>query len=110
MNPPERQKVAIITGASQGIGAGLVAGFRASWYAVVGTSRSIPSSEKPDYLTVPVDIAELETPRHVVEQTLDRFGGVHSLINNVEAVVSAVRIAAETAKVQSVSVVSVKAA
>ena len=75
MNPPERQKVAIITGASQGIGAGLVAEFRASWYAVVGTSRSIPSSEKPDYLTVPVDIAELETPRHVVEQTLDRFGG-----------------------------------
>jgi NAD(P)-dependent dehydrogenase (short-subunit alcohol dehydrogenase family) len=49
MSPPERQKVAIITGASQGIGAGLVAGFRVSGYAVVGTSRSIPSSEEPDY-------------------------------------------------------------
>jgi NAD(P)-dependent dehydrogenase (short-subunit alcohol dehydrogenase family) len=75
MSPPERQKVAIITGASQGIGAGLVAGFRVSGYAVVGTSRSIPSPEEPDYLTVPGDIAELETARHVVEQTLDRLRG-----------------------------------
>jgi short-subunit dehydrogenase len=45
MSPPGPRKVVIITGASQGIGAGLVAGSRASGYAVVGTSRSIPSSE-----------------------------------------------------------------
>jgi len=37
---PESPKVAIVTGASQGIGAGLVAGFRRAGYAVVGTSRS----------------------------------------------------------------------
>ena len=39
------RRVAIITGASQGIGAGLVAGFRRAGYAVVGTSRSILSGD-----------------------------------------------------------------
>jgi NAD(P)-dependent dehydrogenase (short-subunit alcohol dehydrogenase family) len=75
-------KVAIITGASQGIGAGLVAGFRGAGYAVVGNSRSIGSVEEPDYLTVAGDIAETETARRVVNRTLDRFGRIDSLINN----------------------------
>jgi NAD(P)-dependent dehydrogenase (short-subunit alcohol dehydrogenase family) len=82
MSPPEPRKVAIITGASQGIGAGLVEGFRRSGYAVVGTSRSIPRSDEPDYLTVEGDIAQAETASHVVEQALERFGRIDSLINN----------------------------
>jgi NAD(P)-dependent dehydrogenase (short-subunit alcohol dehydrogenase family) len=79
---PASQKVAIVTGASQGIGAGLASAFRRRGYAVVGTSRSIPSSEEPDFLTVQGDIAQLETARRVVERTLDRFGRIDSLINN----------------------------
>ena len=79
---PDSQKVAIITGASQGIGAGLVAGFRRAGYAVVGTSRSIRPSDEPDFLTVQGDIAEAETAERVVEQALDRFGRIDSLINN----------------------------
>jgi NAD(P)-dependent dehydrogenase (short-subunit alcohol dehydrogenase family) len=75
-------KVAVITGASHGIGAGLVAGFRRSGYAVVGTSRSIPSSDAPDYLSVQGDIADAETAERVVERALDRFGRIDSLINN----------------------------
>jgi NAD(P)-dependent dehydrogenase (short-subunit alcohol dehydrogenase family) len=75
-------KVAIITGASQGIGAGLVAGFGRTGYAVVGTSRSIRSSEEPDLLTVQGDIAEPETARRVVEQTLERYGRIDTLVNN----------------------------
>jgi NAD(P)-dependent dehydrogenase (short-subunit alcohol dehydrogenase family) len=75
-------KVAIITGASQGIGAGLVAGFRRAGYAVVGNSRSIGSIDEPDYLTVEGDIAEAETARRVVDRALDRFGRIDSLINN----------------------------
>ena len=82
MSPPGRRKVAIITGASQGIGAGLVGGFRASGYAVVGTSRSIRPSEESDYLTVQGDISEAKTAKRVAEQTLDRFGRIDSLINN----------------------------
>jgi NAD(P)-dependent dehydrogenase (short-subunit alcohol dehydrogenase family) len=79
---PESQKVAIITGASQGIGEGLVAAFRRAAYAVVGTSRSIRSSDEPGFLTVPGDIAAVETAQRVVEETLDRFGRIDSLINN----------------------------
>jgi NAD(P)-dependent dehydrogenase (short-subunit alcohol dehydrogenase family) len=82
MSAPEPQKVAIITGASQGIGAGLVDGFRRSGYAVVGTARSIRRSHEPGYLTLEGDIARAETADHVVEQALDRFGRIDSLINN----------------------------
>ena len=79
---PESPKVTIVTGASQGIGAGLVAGFRRAGYAVVGTSRSIGSSDESDFLTVQGDIAEVETARRVVAQALDQFGRIDSLINN----------------------------
>jgi NAD(P)-dependent dehydrogenase (short-subunit alcohol dehydrogenase family) len=82
MSPPQAQKVAIITGASQGIGAGLVDAFRGSGYAVVGTSRSIPRADEPDFLGVPGDIAEAETAERVVESALGRFGRIDTLVNN----------------------------
>ncbi len=76
------RKVAIVTGASQGIGAGLAAAFRRAGYAVVGTSLTIPASEEPDFLTVQGDITEAETARRVVEGALERFGRIDSLVNN----------------------------
>jgi NAD(P)-dependent dehydrogenase (short-subunit alcohol dehydrogenase family) len=88
MSPPDSQKVAIITGASQGIGAGLVAGFRASGYAVVGTSRSLRPSHESDYLTVQGDISEANTAERVAAQALDRFGRIDSLINNAGIFIS----------------------
>ncbi len=77
----EPPRVAIVTGASQGIGAGVVTAFRQAGYAVVGTSRSIRPSDDSDYLTVPGDLAEAATATHVVDQALDRFGRIDSLIN-----------------------------
>ncbi len=77
----EPQKVTIITGASGGIGAGLVAAFRDAGYAVVGTSLSMPTSDAPDLLSVQGDITQAETAQRVVEQALDRFGRIDSLIN-----------------------------
>jgi NAD(P)-dependent dehydrogenase (short-subunit alcohol dehydrogenase family) len=82
MNPPERQKVAIITGASRGIGAGLVEAYRRAGYAVVGTSRSISSSDEPGFLTVQGDITQVDTAEHVVDEASRRFGRIDSLINN----------------------------
>jgi NAD(P)-dependent dehydrogenase (short-subunit alcohol dehydrogenase family) len=79
---PDRRRVAVITGASRGIGAGLAAAFRRAGYAVVATSRSIPASSDPGFLTVRGDIAEPETAERVVAQTLGRFGRIDSLINN----------------------------
>ena len=75
--------VAIITGASQGIGAGLVAGYRRAGYAVVGVARSLPvSDEGSEYVAVRGDIAEAQTARRAVDQALDRFGRIDTLINN----------------------------
>jgi NAD(P)-dependent dehydrogenase (short-subunit alcohol dehydrogenase family) len=75
-------RVAIVTGASRGIGAGLTSAFRSDGYAVVGTARSIPHSDEPDFLTVEGDIAEAETAQRVVERALERFGRIDSLVNN----------------------------
>jgi NAD(P)-dependent dehydrogenase (short-subunit alcohol dehydrogenase family) len=76
------QKVAIVTGASQGIGAGLVRAFRDRNYRVVANSRSIKSSNDPDVLAVAGDISKPETARQVVEEGLRRFGRIDSLVNN----------------------------
>lgn len=74
--------VAIITGASQGIGAGLVAGYLQAGYAVVGVARSFAPACDRDFLTVAGDIADPSTARRAVGQALDRFGRVDTLINN----------------------------
>jgi NAD(P)-dependent dehydrogenase (short-subunit alcohol dehydrogenase family) len=75
--------VAIITGASQGIGAGLVDGYRRAGHAVVGVALSLPvSDDESGYVAVAGDIAEAETARRAVDQALDRFGRIDTLINN----------------------------
>jgi NAD(P)-dependent dehydrogenase (short-subunit alcohol dehydrogenase family) len=79
---PLPQKVVIVTGASQGSGAGIASAFARRGYAVVATSRSIHSSDEPDFATVQGDIAEPETAGHVVERALDQFGRIDTLINN----------------------------
>jgi NAD(P)-dependent dehydrogenase (short-subunit alcohol dehydrogenase family) len=76
------KRVALVTGASQGIGAGLVAAFRAAGYGVVATSRSIHPSDADDVLAVPGDVTDPESAQHVVDRALDPFGRIDSLINN----------------------------
>ena len=49
------QKVAVITGGSQGIGAGLVAAYRRQGWGVVAAARAMKPSEDPDVLTVEGD-------------------------------------------------------
>jgi NAD(P)-dependent dehydrogenase (short-subunit alcohol dehydrogenase family) len=79
---PSGRRVAIITGGSQGIGAGLVSGFRREGYAVVATSRSIDAADEDDYLTVRGDIGEVQTAQDVVEQALNRFARIDCLVND----------------------------
>jgi NAD(P)-dependent dehydrogenase (short-subunit alcohol dehydrogenase family) len=76
------QKVAIVTGASQGIGAGLVRAYRKLGYAVVANSRSIAPSGDQQVLTVAGDIAEPAVGSRIVDQALATFGRVDTLINN----------------------------
>jgi NAD(P)-dependent dehydrogenase (short-subunit alcohol dehydrogenase family) len=76
------QKVAIITGASQGIGSALVKAFRDRNYRVVANSRKITPSSDPDILAVPGDIADPKTSQRIVSEALDRFGRIDTLVNN----------------------------
>jgi NAD(P)-dependent dehydrogenase (short-subunit alcohol dehydrogenase family) len=78
------RKVAIITGASRGIGSALVAAYLAAGYAVVGTARKMPSTSysSSDLLSVEGDITDRETSRRVVELALERYGRIDTLINN----------------------------
>jgi NAD(P)-dependent dehydrogenase (short-subunit alcohol dehydrogenase family) len=78
MNKP----VAIITGASRGIGEGLVAGYRRVGYAVVGVALSLSSADESDFVGVAGDIADADTAQRAVDQALDRFGRIDTLINN----------------------------
>ncbi len=85
MTPPHahgNEKVAIITGASQGIGAGLTKAFRELGYVVIATARSIGPSEDSGILTIGGDLADPETARRVVEEAVKRFGRIDTLINN----------------------------
>ncbi len=83
-SPPERDdgKVAIITGASQGIGAGLAKAYRERGYAVIATARSIEPSEDSGIVAVEGDISDPETAQRIVDAALERFGRIDTLINN----------------------------
>jgi NAD(P)-dependent dehydrogenase (short-subunit alcohol dehydrogenase family) len=74
--------VVVITGASQGIGAGLVAGYRRLGYAVVANSRTIAPSEDPMVLAVPGDIAQPGVGRRIVDAAVERFGRIQTVVNN----------------------------
>ena len=76
------QHVAVVTGASQGIGAALVTAYRKLGHAVVATSRTIEPSDDPGLLTVRGDLAEPGVGAHVIEEALARFGRIDTLVNN----------------------------
>jgi NAD(P)-dependent dehydrogenase (short-subunit alcohol dehydrogenase family) len=79
-----RKKIAIVTGAQQGIGAGLVDGFLKSGYSVVGTSLRASESlhSTPDLVVVDGDIRDHETAAKSVEAAVTHFGTVDVLVNN----------------------------
>ena len=78
----DQDKGAIITGASQGIGAGLTRAYRELGYAVIATARSIGPSEDSGVVPVAGDIADPNTAQRVVDQAAERFGRIDTLINN----------------------------
>ena len=82
MSDGQEQRVAIITGGSQGIGAGLVAGYRRQGWAVVASAKTIKPSEDRHVLTVPGDIAEPATADRIIGGALGRFGRIDTLIND----------------------------
>ncbi|MDR6633213.1 NAD(P)-dependent dehydrogenase (short-subunit alcohol dehydrogenase family) [Phyllobacterium sp. 1468] len=79
-------KTVIVTGASQGIGAGIVNAFAERGYNVVATSRQVTSSDafraSDQIAVVDGDIGDPETARRVAETAIGRFGSIDALVNN----------------------------
>ncbi|RAG82180.1 3-oxoacyl-ACP reductase [Streptacidiphilus pinicola] len=82
MNSADR-KVAVITGAAHGIGAGLVTGYRRLGYGVVATACGIEAYQDSDMVTVEGDLADPDTAVRVVKAGLGRFGRIDALVNTV---------------------------
>ena len=76
------QKVVVITGASQGIGAALVKAYRDRNYRVVATARSIKPSNDEELLAIPGDIADWKTAERVISEGVKKFGRIDTLVNN----------------------------
>lgn len=81
----QAEKVVIVTGASRGIGAGIVQRFLAKGYGVVACSRTIATTGQPNLAEVAGDISQPETASLVVRTAKQRFGRVDTLVNNVGA-------------------------
>ena len=78
------KKTAIVTGAGQGIGAGLVEAFLKEGYNVVATSRNVSQSltASPSLVLVDGDIGKQETAAKAVEAAIKHFGSIDVLVNN----------------------------
>jgi NAD(P)-dependent dehydrogenase (short-subunit alcohol dehydrogenase family) len=78
------KKTAIVTGASQGIGAGLVEAFLKEGYNVVATSRDVSQSliASPSLVVVDGDIGKQETAAKAVNAAIKHFGTIDVLVNN----------------------------
>ena len=101
------RKVVVVTGASQGIGAGLVRGFLDRGYRVVANSRSIKPDGLAEVLAVAGDIAEPAVAERVIGAAVEKFGRVDTLVNNAGIFVAkpfTEYTEADFAKVMSVNV------
>ncbi|MFZ6647398.1 SDR family NAD(P)-dependent oxidoreductase [Undibacterium sp. TJN25] len=76
------QKVVVVTGASQGIGAEIVRAFRRLDYRVIATSRAIDFSEDKNILNIAGDIGDPATAQRVISEGVARFGRIDTLVNN----------------------------
>lgn len=76
------QRVAVITGASQGIGAGLVTAYREQGWAVIANARTIQPAEDPAVLSVEGDVRDPATADRIVGEALGQFGRIDTLVNN----------------------------
>jgi NAD(P)-dependent dehydrogenase (short-subunit alcohol dehydrogenase family) len=82
------KKVVVITGASHGIGAGLVAAYLSAGFRVVANALTIDPSTDPDVLNVAGDISDPTTSDRIMSEGIDAFGRLDTLINNAGAYIS----------------------
>ena len=82
----KQQPVAIVTGASSGIGLGVTQALLERGWRIVGTSRTISKSKdlkpSPDLILVDGEVSKKETAVKVVEAALKHFDRIDLLVNN----------------------------
>jgi NAD(P)-dependent dehydrogenase (short-subunit alcohol dehydrogenase family) len=83
-----KEKVAVITGASHGIGASLVSAYSEAGYNVVANSRSIGAGTNPSIVNIAGDIGEPETADRIMNEGVERFGRLDTLVNNAGIFIS----------------------
>lgn len=83
-----QQKVAIVTGASQGIGAAVVEAYRRKGYAVVANSRHIKPVADSGVVTVSGDASHRKVAENIVQTAIQTFGRIDTLINNAGIFIS----------------------
>jgi NAD(P)-dependent dehydrogenase (short-subunit alcohol dehydrogenase family) len=84
----EERRVVVVTGASRGIGAGIVAAYRGQGWAVVANARTMPVSTDPNVLSVDGDVSDPATADRIFDVAHDRFGRVDTLVNNAGVYIS----------------------
>ena len=86
MRDASNRKTVVVTGASQGIGAGIVRAFLARGYNVVGTSRNATKSKdlspSERLALIDGDIGQLETAQKVADLAIEKFGSIDALVAN----------------------------
>jgi NAD(P)-dependent dehydrogenase (short-subunit alcohol dehydrogenase family) len=82
MSNQSDERVAVITGASHGIGAGLVRGFLDRGFRVVANSRTIKPDAAADVLAVAGDLSERVVADRVIRGAVEKYGRVDTLVNN----------------------------
>jgi NAD(P)-dependent dehydrogenase (short-subunit alcohol dehydrogenase family) len=82
------EKVVIVTGASHGIGQGLVVAYRAAGYRVIASALSIAPNADPNVLNVAGDISDPKTADFIMNEGVARFGRIDALINDVGVYIS----------------------
>lgn len=82
------EKVAVVTGGSQGIGAGIVHAYRNLGYAVIANSRDIKQGSDGDVIAVAGSIGDRGVATRVVDTAIERFGRIDTLINNAGIFIS----------------------
>jgi NAD(P)-dependent dehydrogenase (short-subunit alcohol dehydrogenase family) len=82
------EKVAVVTGGSQGIGAGIVRAYRNLGYAVIANSRDIKQGSDSDVIAVAGPIGDRGVATRVVDTAIERFGRIDTLVNNAGIFIS----------------------
>ena len=83
----ENQKVWFVTGASKGLGLSLVKKLLNNGYRVAATSRNLADLENAvgkseNFLPLAVNIADEQSVKNAVEQTIDTFSKIDVVVNN----------------------------